>query len=617
MSGFGLKVPHPQLRWSRVLLVLLLAGTTIAATALTPDASSAKRAKHRSAITISPARGTPDANPETQISVLGPKRRDIRSVKAKGSVTGTHSGRIRKYSGNRGASFLPEEPFAEGERVKLVVRVKGHRPIRSAFTVAVLGAIPPILNLPFRQEDKLEHFVTEPELDAPRITVNKGRLSNRDSILITPLPSPIIHPDAENTITINPVGPGGPMIIDRDGELVWFRELTPPNVASNLSVDRYRGKKVLTWWQGPVTFQAFGQGEAVIANRSYKTIAKVQTGNGYKMDIHELRLTNDGDALVTIYSPVKVQLPGDPEGELTPVLNSIIQEIDVRTGLVVWEWHALGHIPLEESYANPENSASNDAFHFNSIQPLSRGRMLVSARNTSAIYMIDRTTNKIKWTLGGKAGDFKLKKGARFWFQHDARRMPDGRITLFDDQAGPPQKAPASRGLILRLNHKKKTARVSRQYKRAPDTSAQSEGSLQKGRHGGNAFVGYGATGFFTEFTEKGRKIFDAKLPDGDGSYRTIRARWWGMPKTRPKAAVTQAGGSKVTVYASWNGATRGACWQILAGSGRGPLRVVKTIKRTGFETAATIRSSATHYAVRALDSKGHSLGTSARVTAP
>ena len=617
MSGFELKFPPVQLRWSRVLLMLLLAGATITAAALAPDASSAKKPAPEAPVTISPARGTPDANPETQISVLGPKRHDIKTVKATGSVTGPHAGQIRKYSDNRGASFLPSEPFAQGEQVEIEIRIKGRSPIQSSFTVAVLGVIPPILNLPVKQEDKLQHFVTEPELDAPQITVNKGRLSNDDSILITPLPSPIIHPDAENTITINPIGPGGPMIIDRDGKLVWFRELAPPDVASNLSVDRYLGKKVLTWWRGPVTFQAFGQGEAVIANHSYKTIATVQTGNGYKMDIHELRLNNEGDALVTIYSPVKVQMPGDPEGELTPVLNSIIQEIDVRTGLVVWEWHALGHIPLDESYANPENSASNDAFHLNSIQPLGGGRMLVSARNTSAIYMVDRPTGKIKWTLGGKAGDFKLGEGARFWFQHDARRMPDGRITMFDDQAGPPQKAPASRGLILKLDHKKKTVKVARQYKRAPDTSAQSEGSLQKGRHGGNAFVGYGATGFFTELRESGKKVFDANLPDGDGSYRTIRAPWSGTPKTRPKAAVTQTEDSKVTVYASWNGSTEVARWQILAGTGSGPLQVVKTIKRTGFETSSSTKSSATHYAVRALDSKGRSLGTTARVTAP
>jgi hypothetical protein len=26
--------------------------------------------------------------------------------------------------------------------------------------------------------------------------------------------------------------------------------------------------------------------------------------------------------------------------------DSVVQQIDIKTGLVMWEWHALGHIPL-------------------------------------------------------------------------------------------------------------------------------------------------------------------------------------------------------------------------------------------------------------------------------
>ena len=50
-------------------------------------------------------------------------------------------------------------------------------------------------------------------------------------MLLTPLPSPVVHPESNNTVTIQPVGPGGPMIVDAAGRLVWFRQLTPPDVA--------------------------------------------------------------------------------------------------------------------------------------------------------------------------------------------------------------------------------------------------------------------------------------------------------------------------------------------------------------------------------------------------
>jgi hypothetical protein len=556
------------------------------------------------AVTLSPLPGTPDANPRTQISLLGVVPSRIASVRVTGTRTGRHVGRLRHYARRRGASFVPRVPFAAGERVAVRVRLRGRaRSLRTAFTVARLGPIPPVLDLPATQPDKVQHFVTAPALAAPRITVNRGGTAAGDPILLTPLPSPVIHPGNANTVTIAPVGPGGPMIVDGRGRLVWFRPLTAPVVAANLDVQRYRGKPVLTWWEGPVTTQAFGLGQGVIADTSYRTVAEVHAGNGYAMDIHELRLTAEGDALVTVYSPVVVG------GR--PVLDAIVQQIDVPTGLVMWEWHALGHIPLAQSYATAANSASNDAFHINSVMPMGGGRLLVSARDTAAIYAVDRATGEIAWTLGGKASTFRMGPGARFWLQHDARPLPGDRVSLFDDQAGPPRKAPASRGLILQLDHRRHTATVVRSVTRVPGTSAQSEGSTQL-LADGSLFVGFGAAGAISQFAPDGRLTFDARMPDGDGSYRTVRAPWHATPRTRPAVVARRAGPAHVTVAVSWNGATEVARWQVLAGA-----TPVATVARDGFETTTTVASAATTFAVRALDARGRVLATSAPVAAP
>jgi hypothetical protein len=556
------------------------------------------------AVAVSPLPGTPDANPRTQISMLGVAPSKIVAVRVAGARTGVHAGRLRAYSRGRGASFLPRAPFAAGERVAVRVRIKGRaKAIRTSFTVARLGVIPPVLDLPATQPDKLQHFATQPGLLPPVITVNRGGAATDDPILLTPLPSPVIHPGNVNSVSIAPVGPGGPMIVDGRGRLVWFRQLTMPTVAANLDVQRYRGKPVLTWWEGPVTTQAFGLGRGVIADSSYRTVAEVHTGNGYAMDIHELRLTAAGDALVTVYSPVIV--------DGTPVLDALIQRIDIPTGLVMWEWHALGHIPLKESYATPENSAAYDAFHINSVFPMGDGRLLVSARDTAAIYAVDATSGKIAWRLGGKASSFTMGPGARFWLQHDARPLPGDRVSLFDDEAGPPQKAPASRGLILKLNHEQHTATVARSVTRVPDTSAQSEGSTQL-LGDGSVFVGFGAEGAITQFSPAGTVTFDAEMPDGDGSYRMIRAPWRGTPPTRPAVVARRVDPAHVTVAVSWNGATGVARWRVLAGGA-----AVATVPSDGFETTATVASAAATFTVRALDAHGHVLGTSAPVTAP
>jgi hypothetical protein len=376
------------------------------------------------------------------------------------------------------------------------------------------------------------------------------------------------------------------MILDGRGRLVWFKQLEVPHVAANLRVQRYLGRRVLTWWQGPVTAAAYGLGEGVITDSSYRTIRTVKAGNGYAMDIHEFALTNSGDALFTIYDPVV--------HNGTALLDAIVQEVDVRTGLVVWEWHSLGHIPLSQSYATAANSAFYDAFHINSIQALKDG-VLISARDTSAIYRVRRAGGRIAWTLGGKASDFRLGPGARFWFQHDAQLLPGNRVSMFDDQAGPPQKAPSSRALVLRLRGGRAT--VVSSLKRTENTSAQSEGSNQL-LPGGGRFAGFGAQPWFTQFSPSGRVVFDARLPIDDGTYRAYRFPWHATPATKP-VAVVRAG----AVYVSWNGATDVARWQVLAAGS-----VVATAPRSGFETRIALTGGAD--TVRALDAKGRVLAT-------
>jgi Arylsulfotransferase (ASST) len=598
----------------RLGLLCGVAAVALAAGLSAPPGSVAASKAGR--LMISPQPNTPDASPQTQISVLGVPRSQIRSVSVTGQTSGVHTGRLLSYSRHRGASFVLDSSLTQGESVSVEIKVRGRKPVRYGFTVATLGPKQPALNLTATQPSKLQHFVSEPGLTPPRITINRTSKRARGSgdVLMTPLPSPVVHPGSTTTVTINPVGPGGPMIFDGSGRLVWFRQLKPPEVAANLRLQRYKGRPVLTWWEGTVTPSAFGVGGGVIANRSYNVIKVVHSGNGYPMDLHEFELTPDGDALFTVYSPIRVHLPGTPEGTLSPLLDAIVQEVDIKTGLVVWEWHSYGHIPLETSQATPQNSASYDAFHINAIQDLKKDRVLISARDTSAIYKVDRATGGILWTLGGKGSSFRLGPGAQFYFQHNAHQLSNGRIGMFDDGAGPPQLNPSSRGLILQLNKRRHKATLVRQFARSGTTSAQSEGSLQR-LPGGNVFVGFGSEPFFSEFSPRGRLLLDGSLPQEDGTYRTYRFPWSATPKTSP-AVVAQRSGSTVSVFASWNGATEVATWQVLAGASAKSLSRVATTRTQGFETKVDVNSSAGFFAVRALDPTGRVLGRSAAVPA-
>jgi Arylsulfotransferase (ASST) len=246
------------------------------------------------------------------------------------------------------------------------------------------------------------------------------------------------HDTAPGYVFIAPkvgVGQDGPMIVDNLGRLVWFSK---GRYARDFKVQRYRGEPVLTWWEGKIV-QGHGVGEYVIFDDSYREIARVQAGKGYRADLHEFLITLQDIALLTIYNVVPMNLSrvGGPEDGA--VWDGVAQELGIETGEVLFEWHTLEHVALEESYYAPAKDIGSpfDYFHINSIDVDYDDNLLISCRNTSTVYKVERETGEIVWRLGGKKSDFEMGPGTPFAYQHDARRQPDGTITIFDNGAPP------------------------------------------------------------------------------------------------------------------------------------------------------------------------------------
>ncbi len=172
---------------------------------------------------------------------------------------------------------------------------------------------------------------------------------------------------------------------------------------------------MLTWWQGYIPPQGFGQGEEMIYSSSYQQLGRVHAGNGYKADLHDFHITPQGAALLTVFDPIDCNLSavGGPSGGA--VTDSVFQEIDMATGLVRREWHSLDHVALSESYSSPEGVSTQwpfDFFHINSIDQLAGGNTLISARNTWALYELNTTTGQVGLRVGGKRSNVKLLNGA-------------------------------------------------------------------------------------------------------------------------------------------------------------------------------------------------------------
>ncbi len=553
-------------------------------------------------IDVSPAPETDSANTRTQISFLGAPAAQIRDVSVAGAHSGAHPGRLRAYSQGDGASFQPDRPFVAGESVSVRALVGAGAGKRVSFRFRVdtpysTANTTDFANLPAAPAD-YQSFYSLPRMHPPVMTVT----------------TPDRDPASGDVFTTNGPGPGqyGPLIYTPQGRLVWFDQLPQGEAAENLSVQQYEGRRVLTWWRGHVLSLGFGQGEDIVMNSSYQPVAKVTGGNGLPADLHDFRLAAHGVAYITAYNPIHCDLSSVSGSAGGAIVDTAIQQIDMKTGLVRWEWHSLDHIGADESEVEAPNGRSPwDYFHINSIDPQPDGDLLISARSTWAGYLLQSGSGKILWRLGGNKSSFKMGPGTKVAWQHDARLAADGEITFFDDGANPPIHS-QSRGLRIKLDLKTRQARLLKAYVHAdPPLLAASQGNMQTLANG-NALVGYGGVPAISEYARDGSLVFDAHQPFDMSFYRAFRFPWSARPSTPPTVLASLNDTEEETiVHASWNGATDVSSWRVLAGEQPGSVKAQAVIPISGFESSVTLPSKHSYVAVQALDAAGDVLGTS------
>jgi len=430
------------------------------------------------------------------------------------------------------------------------------------------------------------HFVSRPDLKPPRVKLLvRTRYASPGYLFIAPKKK---------------VAQGGPLILDNRGRVIWFLPVDQRGV-TDFRVQRYQRKPVLTWWRGKSADDK-RLGRYTIYDNSYRLIKYVRPGNGLSGDMHEFKITPRSTALITLSHRVRVKT--------RDVLEGAFQEVDIRTGRVLFEWHSVGHVRLTESYyhlpRNPDHTY--DYFHINTVELDRDGNYLVSGRNTHAIYKINRKTGAVMWRLGGKRSDFELGKGVSFAWQHDFRRQADGTYTMFDNEAAPKMRK-QSRGLVLRVDERHKTVTLLHSFVHDPPLVAVDQGNMQK-LSNGHFLVGWGHQPYVTEFGPHGKPLLDLRFGrSGVDSYRAYRFPWVGRPRSKPAISV-----ERDTLYVSWNGATEVRSWQLLGGADKKKLRPLLAVPKTGFEAAIPLPDDVPWVAVRALDRLGRSLARSAAV---
>jgi hypothetical protein len=416
------------------------------------------------------------------------------------------------------------------------------------------------------------------------------------------------------------VGRGAGIYRD-DGTLVWWLHPGPP-IVHNLTLVHFHDHPYLALFVGLRRHQ-HNYGSVWLYNQNYKRVGIVGPGGRYRndgADLHEFRVTPQGDALIATDPMETVNFNGHP----TKVYDYVVQEVrlvhdasGIHTGRVLFQWSALRHVPLSQSHVPPPSKPRLwDWFHGNSISQDKDGNLLISSRNTWGIYKVNVKTGRIIWEVGAR-GDDTLP--AHWCYQHDVVPLGHDRYSLFDDGGAAPgcvegATAHPSRGLVIQVDPSRRPAgvRLVQAYPHQPAIYAGICGSTQR-LGDGNALIDWGDVPELTEYSGDGGRLMDLSLTDW--SYRAFRFPWVGKPRTVPALAAQRTSGG-MTLWASWNGSTKVVAWRVLAGRGTAELIPVSGAKRkTGFETTITLSQSFSHVAVQALSASGMVLATSAPVT--
>ncbi|TGO22731.1 hypothetical protein BPAE_0157g00180 [Botrytis paeoniae] len=418
-----------------------------------------------------------------------------------------------------------------------------------------------------------------------------------------------------------------PMIHDHQGNLVWMN--ASYGETFGLNVQRYKGVDYLTFWKGDDSVGGHGEGVYILLDSQYKEAYRLTAGNNALGDLHEFHITPEGTALVTQYILKEMDIRYRRRTRKGWVWDSVIQETNIETNEIIFEWHASEHFNTEDSYfptgsAGLRSSHGYDFFHINSIDKDGLGNYLISSRYYQSVSYIDGKTGEILWELGGKRNSFKDLsdgKATAFSWQHDAHWTADRKgITLFDNGAryGLKPQVESSRAIHISLDLEAMTAEIVREYVNPRKILSASQGSMQV-LENGNVIVGYGYNAAWTEYSSEGEVLCDVHIGSQKTfntgavqTYKVLKHAWVGRPSTVPDVKVMRN-----NVYVSWNGATEVRGWALEGaktdgGGGKEEFQMVAEVQKSGFETKILFQRKAWCWVrVFAIDGEGVKLETS------
>ncbi len=528
---------------------------------------------------------------------------EARLFSVQGQLSGPHSGSVILADDQQTLIFVPDAPFAAGEKVSVAIAAglttttgQVYDGTRFSFTVSPRIARE---SAPAVPDYLLAAQGPQPLEAAPAQTTYQPW---DEAALPNDIPAYEVTAPANGTApgyVFTDIGAffGGKYfltILDNTGEPVYYQRM------AGFAIDFKRQPN------GQLSYCEAGKYYCM--DDSYTVVDMWQPGNGYTWaDNHDLQILPNGNALLMIYDPQPVDMSALVEGGRADAIveQLVVQEIDASKN-VVFEWRSFDHIPITDSYVSLTTQRI-DYIHGNAVELDDDGNLLISSRNTCEITKINRSTGDVIWRLGGKQNDFTFINDPEPWFhfQHDIRRLDNGNISIFDNHAN---LTPAwSRAVEYSLDEQAMTATRVWEYYHPDKIASNFMGNAQR-LPNGNTLIGWGNAGLLTEVKPDGEKAFEIDMLGWTMSYRSFRFEWEGHPASLPTLSL-QKGAAGITLSMSWNGATEIASYRVYGGNAPEPSTLLTTVPRAGFETEVDLTGADAgyrYYRVMPVDKEGH-----------
>ncbi len=543
--------------------------------------------------------------------VLSSQNLDGLKFMIQGSKSGLHAGQTILADDHKTVIFKPVNPFTPGEQV--TVNINSLRldlqtiypPLSYTFTVAINQqpgtpgsgelAAPPVP--PYPPTSAFPNFLTVPQ-DIPHFTITTTGSNPAEGYIFV---APFYWTRAKIGSYL--------LILNDQGQLVYYQ-----SVADALDAWDFKEQP-----NGLLSYYDQKSSTFYLMNSHYQVVNTYQAGDGYFADLHDLQVLPNGNAFLMAYDAETIDMSKIVEDGKTnaTVTGLIIQELDPSKN-VIFEWRSWDHFSLFDSTSSLTDQ-SIDLVHGNSLALSNDGNLLLSSRDLDEITKINLQTGDVMWRLGGKENMFTFVNSQTFAYQHDVRQLPNGDITVFDNQGTQEVPAP-SEGMEYKIDETNKTVTQVWEFTRTPPVFATFLGDVQT-LSDGNMVVGWGAPsqakGYsfvtMTEVNPNNQTIFELIFDQPYVSYRAFRFPWQGTPAALPDLAY-KLDRNVLTLGYSWNGATEVASYQVYGGTALQSLHLLEENPKTDFETQSrfsNLPAGECYFQVAAMDTNGNEMARS------